>query len=228
MLGSDQPAIFFPVSAEMPEGKRHFELRTLVYDFLKLAFEDVALIGCDQFVYWDPGDPRANLAPDACLRFGAKDEQFQSWKVWERGVPQVAVEIISDSDASELSWAEKLQRYRRLGVSELVWFDPGSPEHSLRIWDFVGDDLLERRLFQSLARSHHLPGYWLTVREPNGGLTLRLSRDKQGLLLFPTSAEQNAQARRAAEDELKLKTEALAAAERRIAELEANLGRRGP
>jgi len=184
MLGSEQPALHFPDSAEVPESTRHFELRSLIYEFLTLAFGDLATIGCDQFVYWDPSNPRACLAPDAFLRFDAKDEHFRSWKVWERGVPQVAVEIISDADASELSWHEKLERYRQLGVSELVWFDPESAERPLRIWDFVDDDLLERHLPEPLAESRHLGGYWLPVEEPSGGLTLRLSRDEHGLSLF--------------------------------------------
>jgi Uma2 family endonuclease len=192
MLGSESVAVHFPDSAEMPEGTRHFELRTLVYDFLTLAFSDVAAIGSDQFVYWDRTNPRVCLSPDAFVCFGAKDEHFPSWKVWERGVPQVAVEIISGSE-SELSWDEKLARYRQLGVSELVWFDPEVPEQPLRIWDFVGDELLERRLFEPFAQSQLLGGYWLPVEKPSRGLTLRLSRDEQGRLLFPTEAEHNAQ-----------------------------------
>ncbi|MEI9953768.1 MAG: Uma2 family endonuclease [Pseudomonadota bacterium] len=233
MPGSEQLAVHFPDSAEVPESTRHFELRTLIYEFLTLAFGDVAAIGCDQFVYWDPTNPRACLSPDAFVRFGAKDEHFRSWKVWERGAPHVAVEIISDSDASELSWDEKLERYRRLGVSELVWFDPESPAHPLRIWDFVGDDLLERRLLEPFAQSRHLGGYWLPIEEPNGGLTLRLSRDEHGLQLLPTPAEHNAhrfraeaEARRVAEDALRLETEARRAADQRIVELEAELKRR--
>lgn len=240
MLSPDQPTLHFPVSAEVPESTLHFELRALIYDFLVLAFGEVATIGCDQFVYWDPTDPRACLAPDAFVRFGAKDEHFDSWKVWERGAPQVAVEIISVSDSSQLSWAEKLERYRRLGVSELVRFDPETPEHPLRIWDFVGDDLLERGLLEPCAQSRHLAGFWLPVEDSSGDLTLRLSRDEQGQQLFPTRAEQSAaraeqNAARAeqnaahaeqVEQALRLKTEALAAAEQRLAELEAELRRR--
>ncbi|HKO51995.1 MAG TPA: Uma2 family endonuclease, partial [Polyangiaceae bacterium] len=192
MLGSERLAVHFPDSAEVPESTRHFELRSLIYDFLTLAFSDVATIGCDQFLYWDPSNPRACLSPDAFLRFGPKDEHFRSWKVWERGTPHVAVEIISDSDASEPSWDEKLERYRRVGVSELVWFDPEAPGHPLRIWDLVGGDLRERRLLAPLAQSPLLNGYWLPIPEPSGGLTLRLSRDEQGLELFPTLAEHHA------------------------------------
>jgi len=228
MLGSEQLPVHFPDSAEVPEHRRHLRLRTLLFQFLEHAFAGVAAVGSEQFVYWDPTNPNACLSPDAFVRFGAKSEDFPSWKVWERGAPHVAVEIISQSDASEASWLEKLDRYRRLGVSELVWFDPETPERPLRIWDFVGDDLLERRLFEPWAQSLQLGGYWLPVEHRDIGLSLRLSRDQKGEYLFPTPEEAQAEARRAeaearraAEEALRLKSEALASAERRLAELEA-------
>ena len=233
MFGPEQLVVHFPDSAEVPEHRRHLRLRTLLFQFLEHAFKLVAAVGSEQFVYWDPTNPRACLSPDAFVRFGAPSEDFPSWKVWERGAPHVAVEIISPSDASELSWQEKLERYRRLGVSELVWFDPETPEHPLRIWDFVGDDLLERRLFEPWAQSRHLGGYWLPVEHEDTGLTLRLSRDQHGLQLFPTPEEAQVEARRAeaearrtVEEQLRLKSEALVASEQRIAELELALRRR--
>jgi len=218
MLGSEPLAVHFPDSAEVPESTLHGDLRTLLMLFLRQAFADVAMVGSEQFVYWDPTDPRACLSPDAFVRFGSKHEHFLSWKVWERGAPHVAVEIISHSDSSESSWLEKLEKYRRLGVSELVRFDPEAPEQPLRIWDFVGDDLLERRLFEPWAQSRHLGGYWLPVENATGDLTLRLSHDEHGQHLFPTAAEQEAEWRRVAED-------ALREARQQIAELEAGLAR---
>jgi len=218
MFGSEQLTVHFPDSAEMPEGTWHFKLRALIYDFLVLAFGEIATIGSEQFVYWDPTNARVCLSPDAFVYFGAKNEHFRSWKVWERGVPQVAVEVISGSER-ELGWDEKLERYLQLGVSELVWFDPETFEHPLRIWDLVDGELRERGLLQPSAQSRHLGGYWLPVAEA-GGLTLRLSRDEHGRTLFPTAAEHHADARRAAEA-------ALSAAEQRIAELQAELNRKG-
>ena len=207
-------SVRFPAEAEMPESKRHLQLRTLLFQFLELAFSQVAAIGCDQFVYWDPTDPRACLAPDAFVRFGEPNDLFSLWKVWERGAPQVAVEIISDSDAGEPAWDEKLEKYRRLGVSELVRFDAESADRPLRVWDLVEGDLLERQLAESRAESRYLRGFWLAVEQPDTGLALRLSHDEPGARLFPTSAEHEAEGRRAAEQ--------------RVRELEAELSRRLP
>ncbi len=180
--------VHFPVEAEVPESKRHLLLRTLLYQFLDPAFAPVAAIGCDQFVYWDPTDPRAYLAPDAFVRFGEPDDLFSIWKAWERGAPHVAVEIISDTDRGEAAWQEKLQKYRRLGVAELVRFEPEASDAPLRVWGLVGSDLVERKLAPRVESSV-LPGFWLVIDQPELGFTLRLSHDEQGERLYLTQAE---------------------------------------
>jgi len=218
MVGAEQGALEFPEQAEVPESDQHLHLRTLLWLFLRLAFEKVAHVGSEQFVYWDPTDPKACLAPDGFVRFGTPHEPLDSWKVWERGAPHVAIEIISKSDQS--TWETKLERYRRLGVSELVAFDPNLPEQPLRVWDFVGNDFLERRLLEPWAHSPHLNGYWLAVDVPGVGLTLRLSHDPHGEHLFPTPAE--AEARRADAEARRADAEARRAdAEARRADAEA-------
>jgi len=70
--------VVFPSEAEVPESKRHLKLRTLLHQLLELAFAERAAIGSDQFVYWDPTDPKACVAPDAFVRFGEADSLFQS------------------------------------------------------------------------------------------------------------------------------------------------------
>lgn len=214
-LSAPRP-VYFPEADQVPESKRHLELRTLLYQVLKLAFADRAAIGCDQFVYWDPTDPRACLAPDAFVRWGEPDHLFGSWKVWEHGAPQVAVEVISASDERDRDWGAKLEKYRRLGVTELVRFDPRSADRALRIWDSKDGDLVERELSEPCAPSTCLAGFWLVVAQPDTGLTLRLSHDEQGTRLYPTPVEHEAEASRA-----KAQT-----AERRIRELEEELRRR--
>ena len=204
--------LHFPEHEQVPETKWHLELKTLLYQFLKLAFADQALIGCDQFVYFDAANPRVCLAPDAFVRLGGPDELFGSWKVWERGAPQLAVEIISDFDARDRNWEAKLASYRQLGVQELVRFDPDAQTGKLRIWDRLGDDLVERDLADAATPSSVLPGFWLLVADQKLGPTLRLSYDEQGTRLYPILPPANA--------------EALQAAEARIRELEAELAKR--
>lgn len=209
--------VHFPEAELVPEGKVHLEQRTALYQILKFAFGEHAQVGSDQFVYWDPTDPRNCLAPDVFVRLGARDEPFRSWKVWERGAPSVAVEIVSASDERDLDWDGKLERYRRLGVRELVCFDPEAIPATLRVWDGVEGDLVERALMGARsAPSRCIPGTWVVVSDPTLGDLLRLSRGADESDLFPTPEERE---RQNAERERELR----AAAEARIRELEAEL-----
>lgn len=208
--------IFFPSSEEMPETRRHLGLRTALFQILELAFADRATLGSEQFVYWDPTDPRACCAPDVMLRLGEPDELFDSWKTWEWGAPHLAIEIVSESDHDRGPWQEKLERYRRMGVQELVRFDADDPATPLRIWDRAEFELVERdRTLSDFMRCRTLDAYFCVQQDEKLGSMLRLARDAEGRDLFPTPAE----ARRAAD-------EARHAAEARVRELEAELARR--
>src|SRR5260221_7290497 len=71
---------------------------------------------------------------------------FESWKVWEKGAPEIAIEVLSPSDSPEtLPFAEKLARYHAVGVRELFAFDvDGDPGKRLRAWDRIDGVLAER------------------------------------------------------------------------------------
>ena len=205
--------IHFPVQDVMPESGVHLEVRTALFLLLRTEFAGRAFVGSEQFLYWDPVDPTACVAPDVMVRLGAPDAPVPCWKVWESGAPQAAVEIVSSSDASDRNWSAKLERYRHSGVRELVRFDPEDDDHPLRLWDRVEHDFVEREL--GSARTHPsdtLGLYWCVIPDARLGRTLRLSRDEAGSDLVLT-LEERAQAER---------DRALA----RIAELEAELQKR--
>jgi hypothetical protein len=148
------------------------------------------MIGSDQFVYWDATSPSACLAPDVFVRLGGPDEDFTSWKTWERGAPHVAVEIVSPSDADAESWEEKLGKYHRLGITELVRFDPDEPRSPLQVWDYVEGDLVEREVVPGGPTECVPLGLWWIVKEDRKlGVVLRLARDPAGLDLLPTDVE---------------------------------------
>lgn len=205
--------LHFPESADVPESRLHEDLCALLRALLRHAFALQHSVGGDQFVYWDPTDPRACLAPDAFVRLGTPDSKFKTWKVWEWGAPELAIEILGDSDDR---WDIKLQKYARLGVRELVSFDADHSPAVLRIWDRLDGDLVERELGGEATASTVLPGFWVVVTDAEHGPALRLSRDEAGLALFPTPTEAEAAARRAEAN----------AAEARIRQLEAELALR--
>lgn len=201
--------LHFPTSLKVPESRLHEALCALLRAFLRHAFTPEHSVGGDQFIYWDPTDPRACLAPDAFVRLGTPDSKFKSWKVWEWGAPELALEIVSETDDN---WDTKLQKYARLGVRELVSFDAERTPAVLRIWDRLDSDMVERELSTGSAASNVLPGFWVVVNDAEHGPALRLSHDETGTQLFLTPTEAKAEAQRQAEA--------------RIRELEAELARR--
>lgn len=208
--------LHFPVEADVPEHKLHLELRTLLYLVLG-TLRNEHTIGSDQFVYWDSTDPSRCLAPDAFVHLGVPDSIFGSWKTWERGALDVAVEIASYSDAPPTPWDAKLRRYQEVGVQELVRFDPDeTEERQLRIWDRVEGKLVERAKQEAWHFCKGLKLYWVVVSAPRLPAALRLARDAEGHDLLLTPEENQARAREA-------EARAREAAEKRIADLEALL-----
>lgn len=190
---------------------------------IHLAFADRAMVGSDQFLYWDATDPKQCLAPDVLVWVGASDHPFPTWKVWERGAPHLAIEVVSDVDAGASAWQKKLAAYRRSGVSEVVRFDPDDRHHPLGLWDRVEGDLVERELSDREAyRCDTLALYWLVEQDQELGQMLRLARDSAGTDRLLTDAE----ARKVEAEARKVEAEARERAEARIRELEAELQKR--
>jgi Uma2 family endonuclease len=208
--------IHFPVEAEVPESKRHLELRTALYQILSVAFGDNAAIGCDQFVYWDPTDPSACLAPDAFVRLGAENDLFDTWKVWERGAPHLAVEVVSHADTGQEPWKKKLAKYRKLGVKELVRFDPEERDAPLEVWDERGGNLVPRHLVDPRSAECSLLGLvWKVVDDPRYGIALRLEKESR---LLPTPLEMATEASEARDREAAARVRAETERDRTAAE----------
>lgn len=211
---------------KVPETKRHLEARTTLYLLIKAAFPDAA-IGSEQFVYWDAGDPQKCLSPDVFLKRGSPDELFDTWKIWERGAPDLALEVVSAFDRRDANWADKLQRYQASGVSELVRFDAAARQ-PLRVWDRVDGELVERA---ASSPSHHecvSLGLWWATLQTEYGLILRLANDPAGASLLLTPEEKlqaEASARAAAEEKLRAEATQRAAAEAENEQLRAELAR---
>jgi Uma2 family endonuclease len=218
-----------PPEEHVPETQRHLEVRTTLYLVLRDALPDAA-VGSDQFVYIDAGDPRRSLAPDVFVKLGARGTSFDNWKVWERGAPDVAVEIVSAFDRRDAEWDAKLERYQSSGIREVVRFDH-EDEQPLTIWDRVDDELLERAPESSDLYACAALGLWWVIVPSDVGPMLRLARDRTGAQLLPTPSEdrmrlagelaEERKARTIAEDEgkrgedkLRAEAEARLAAER--------------
>lgn len=188
--------IHFP-SEERPEEhvsetKRHLHARTTLYLLLEEALAHAgAVVGSDQFVYWDAGDPKKCLSPDVFVKLGSKDRDFDSWKTWKRGgPPDLAVEIVSDWDRGDAEWESKLERYQASGIAEVVRFDAEDVKAPLRVWDSVDGELIERAPSSATLHECATLGLWWVVVPSDLGDVLRLARDRDGRDLLPTPSEE--------------------------------------
>jgi Uma2 family endonuclease len=237
---------------DMSEGTRHARLCEIIYKLLRTAAGPEACVGADQFVYFDPVNPKRKCAPDAFLKLERAQCEFPSWKTWEMGVPNLCVEILSPSDTEEkLTLEQKLQRFCDMGVAEVLFYNVDeAPGARLRAWDRVRGDWLER-IVEGDATPCRTLGLWFVIApcaEENQDLALRLAQDKDGRELVPTLAERQAlelaqvqesreqerlakeQERLEKEQERLAKEQAMAAEQAalaRVAELEARLVGRG-
>jgi hypothetical protein len=181
-----------PEREKLGETSRHLVLRTALWQLVKLALGGASghTIGSEQFVYFNARDPRRCSAPDVYVKLGVHVADVSTWKVWEWGAPELAVEITSPSDRERWTWEDKVERYHELGVRELVRFDPDAPEgHRLAVWDRVDDDLVEREVEADVTPCVTLGLWWLVGRVGEYPAGLRLARDAQGHDRLPTPEE---------------------------------------
>jgi Uma2 family endonuclease len=183
--------IHFPVEEKVPEGKRHLLLRTALFLVLRKELVGRAATGCDQFVYWNARQPRRCLAPDVFVKLGVEDSLFDSWKSWQQGgVPELAVEILSEFDTPEDRIERKIERYHELGVREVVYFDPdAAPASRIRVWDRISEDLVERVVDTDSTPCVVLGLHWVVAPLPGVDVALRLARDAEGRDLLLTDEE---------------------------------------
>jgi Uma2 family endonuclease len=215
-LRAVQP-LHFPEQELVPEGLTHFYLRTFLFRLLQSALGDPHSVGCDQFVYWNAATARASLSPDVFVKLGVPQRSFGSWKTWEHGAPDLAVEIISPNEGDGIDWQEKLARYHQCGVVELVRFDPeGEPGRRLRAWDRIDGDLVERLVEGDSTQCLTLGLVWVVCPVESEPVGLRLAYASGTLVASELETSNAARDREAA---------ARAAAEARIVELEAELAR---
>jgi Uma2 family endonuclease len=192
------------------------------------------------FFYDVQGNPRSSFSPDVFMVKGVPSGRRRVFKLWEEGkVPCLVFEITSDSTHREDE--SKKERYQRLGVEELVLFDPlgdylapqlqgyrldnglyrpikPNPDGSLfsRTTDlFLRVEGSKLRLVDAVT-GEELP--WDEEIEPR--LTERAVRAEERAIRAEERAVQEAEARRAAEERAAQDKERAAQAERRAAQAE--------
>ena len=128
------PAIEYPSSDGKPvaETPVHYECMayaTAALRYRYLKHPDV-YVGANMLHYYEEGNPRASVAPDVFVVFGARKDELraQGWrdvyKLWEEPkAPDFVLEVTSRSTRRE-DEGRKRELYASLGVREYFLHDP--------------------------------------------------------------------------------------------------------
>jgi Uma2 family endonuclease len=247
----EDPTVY-PVSDDMGEPTLQTLIAVMLLALLKRWLAEQGkptFVGMNQFFYWKQFDPHECIAPDVYVLPGVPlSPRVGAWKIWETGkIPSFALEVVSrDVDKDYLSAPPK---YDRMGVTELVVFDPDFAGHDGRVQWQVFRRIKGRGLVKVDAtnadriRSRVL-GCFLRVVGDGDEMRLRIGTGPAGETLLPTDEEAREQAEaerdeaRAARERIEAeraqanaeRDEARAARERveaELAELRATLAGRG-
>jgi len=105
-----------------------FQRKPLIYavEALSIYFQnrpDVYVSG-NMFIYYEEGNPQAQVAPDVFVAFGVEKRDRPSYFVWKEGkAPDFILEITSKSTAS-VDQGTKRGLYAYLGVQEYFQYNP--------------------------------------------------------------------------------------------------------
>ena len=81
--------------------------------------------GGNLLLYYLKGRPDKSVSPDVMLARGVKGKHDRdTWLLWEEGVPPTLVFEITSHSTRREDTGRKKDLYERLGVAELVLFDP--------------------------------------------------------------------------------------------------------
>jgi len=136
-----------PTQAELPcddgvpmETQRHKFQMDILIDTIQPWLDQRAdgYVGGNMFVYYSLAQLKNQdfRGPDFFAVLGVPKTERLSWVVWEEGKPpDVVIELLSESTASNDKNAKKLIYQNQMRVSEYFWYDPFNPD------DFAGFDL---------------------------------------------------------------------------------------
>ena len=230
-------AIDYPSSDGKPLAENDAQLHAILYAVgaLRVRYGDRpdVYVSGDLLVYYEEGNPRVSVAPDAFVVFGAEDRIRMSYKVWEEGKgPDFVLEV-----ASPNTWREDVERkpdiYAGLGVREYFLFDPTGEHLSPRLQGYrLVDGAYEPLVVvESTDRTLTLSSDVLGLELRAKGEEMRFHDPATGETLLSYAEEhaarrEEAAARQAADLQAEREAAARRAADARVAELEARLGAR--
>jgi len=189
-------ATFYPVTEKVGEDFLQRLIMELLRPLVERWFREcrrTALVGADQFIYWEQFNARKAVSPDVYVLLGVEPRTpVTAWKVWESGiVPAFAFEVVSSDRLKD--YEEVPRKYAELGVQELVLFDPHVDRSSRRTrWQVFrresGDLTLVETTDADRVRSVVVDA-WLRQTGTAMATRVRIGLDPDGTTLLLTDEE---------------------------------------
>ena len=197
--------VYYPESDGKPMGETD-EHRDAMIRHIQVLQEHYrgqqVYVSGDLLVYYEQGNPRKFVVPDAFIVKGISPKRRRIYKTWvERKVPDMVIETTSRKTRRK-DTVDKPQLYARLGVKEYFLFDPDREylEPPLQGYRLAAEGYVRIEPDQTGCLESRELGLRLAW-EDEGVAFFRLDSDER--LLAPAErAEREAQARQAAEAEL--------------------------
>lgn len=227
--------VYYPESDGKPMGETDLHRDEIIrhLDLLEYFYRDQKVyVSGDILVYYEQGNPRKFVVPDAFIVKGLKPGPRRVYKIWVEGkVPDLIIETTSRKTRRK-DTTEKPELYAQLGVKEYFLFDPEQDYldpplqgHRLEgtgyktIEPLAEGGLLSQELGLRLcAEAGHLQFYRLDNGERLLTSAERAERDSAALRREAEARQREAEARQR-------EAEARRAAEAEIARLRAELER---
>jgi Uma2 family endonuclease len=209
--------IEYPTSDGQPmaETTLHRKVMTNLIEGLERRYAGVpdVWVGGNLLFYYVEGRPEKSVSPDVLMVRGVDKRDREIYRLWEEPAPCLVFEITSRSTRREDTGSKK-SLYEKIGVTELVLFDPYGEYLKPRLQGHRLDRGLYRPIPPNPDGSLDLQTAGVTACPE--GLHLRLADRATGeKLLWDEEIEA---ARRAAEIRAAEETAARQAAEKRVAE----------
>jgi hypothetical protein len=207
--------IEYPTSDGQPmaETTLHRKVMSNMIWGLERRYAEVAdvWVGGNLLLYYLKGRPDKSVSPDVMLARGVKSKHDRdTWLLWEEEVPPTLVFEITSRSTRREDTGRKKDLYERLGVAELVLFDPYGEYLTPRLQGYRLEQGRYRPIPLNRDGSLDLQTTGLTVRpegerlrlvDPASGEKLLWEDEIEGALRAAEErAADEASARQAAED----------------------------
>lgn len=193
--------IEYPESDGEPMGETDLHIAWMfrLRDLLKHRYRNERVyVACNLLMYYEEGDPRKFLVPDAFVVNDCEPGMRRTYRIWDEGrVPDIVFEVTSKATRSE-DEKHKPEKYAQIGIRELVLYDPTGDylENRLQAYRLEHDSYVRVEPDSSGVLESEELNVQLFLN--NGELVLRDRTTGELLLTRAESAEAQLEAERAA------------------------------